>query len=187
MREEAYRRLREAIFYGKLRPGERLVEVDICRTFDVGRTPLREALRQLQMEGFLDVTANKGAVVRKISPDEMESIYDVIALLESYAAREATKRLVSIDAGQELVKIQNQLLLSAESSDDFMEWLDKNYEFHQYFVRHSGNDYLRAAAEDARAKIYRGRFAGINSPGDMKAHFSAHEAIIHAVVNGDTE
>src|SRR5271157_4646870 len=117
MREEAYRRLREAIFYGKLRPGERLVEVDICRTFDVGRTPLREALRQLQMEGFLDVTANKGAVVRKISPDEMESIYDVIALLESYAAREATKRLVSIDAGQELVKIQNQLLLSAESSD----------------------------------------------------------------------
>jgi len=184
MREIAYRKLREAIVYGNLKPGERLVEADLCRTFQTGRTPLREALRQLEVERFLDVVPNKGALVKKTSPNEIESMYDVMALFESFAVRKATERMVTTEEREELQRIQNELI-DAESRNDWMGWLDKNYEFHLFFPRHSGNEYLRASAEDVRAKIYRYRFAGINSPRELKASRKAHKIIFDSVMKGD--
>lgn len=81
-KEEGYQRIRDAITYGQLKPGERLVETKICEMVKIGRTPLREALRQLQMEGYIDVFSNKGAVISKISSWYVEEINNIVAILE---------------------------------------------------------------------------------------------------------
>lgn len=95
--EEAYQKIRDAITYGQLKPGERLVETKICEIFKVGRTPLREALRQLQMEGYIDVFSNKGAVISKISIRDVEEIYNIVAILEGYATEVATGYIRTLD------------------------------------------------------------------------------------------
>ena len=96
-REKAYQEVRDAIAFGDLKPGERLVEEGICKMFKVGRTPLREALRQLQMEGCVDVLPNKGAMVSRISVQDVEDIYSMIAILEGFAVEVAAKNIQSND------------------------------------------------------------------------------------------
>ncbi len=83
-REHAYHQIRNAITYGELKPGERLIENKLCEIFKLGRTPLREALSQLQIEGYLDFVPNKGLTVSRMSIQNVKEIYDVIAVLEGY-------------------------------------------------------------------------------------------------------
>jgi len=89
----AYRRLRQAIVEGRYRPGDRLVEQRICADLDLSRTPVREALRALDADGLVVMTANRGAMVRPIDVDEIEDLYELRARLESYAAHRAVGRV----------------------------------------------------------------------------------------------
>jgi DNA-binding GntR family transcriptional regulator len=90
--EVASELIRDAILYGRLAPGERLKEEQLARELGISRTPVREALLLLQAEGLIESVPNRGAVVRAYSPDELGDMYDLRALLESYAARRAATR-----------------------------------------------------------------------------------------------
>lgn len=83
--------IREAIVDGRLRPGERLKEAALARSFEISRTPVREALRELQREGLVDATPNRGAAVRTYTIDDLHEIYVLRALLEGHAARRAAQ------------------------------------------------------------------------------------------------
>ena len=76
--ESAYNELRDAIVQGVLKQGERIIEKDICERFNLGRTPLREAIRQLQVEGFVEVLPRKGATIKRLSIEDLENIYDLL-------------------------------------------------------------------------------------------------------------
>ena len=78
LREKIYHSIRDEISYGKLSPGEQIFEEAIAKRFNVSRTPLREAIRQLQMERYIRVIPNVGAFVSKISISDIEDIYDLI-------------------------------------------------------------------------------------------------------------
>ena len=89
--ESATNLIREAIVDGQLAPGERLKEADLARTFQISRTPVREALRELRREGLVDTTPNRGAAVRTYTVDDLSEIYALRALLEGHAARRAAQ------------------------------------------------------------------------------------------------
>ena len=74
-----------------MKPGERLIEQTICQDFNVGRSPLRESLRLLQTEGYVDFVPNKGVTIKKISIKQLGDIYDIVSVLEGYAVETATK------------------------------------------------------------------------------------------------
>jgi DNA-binding GntR family transcriptional regulator len=178
-REETYHKIQRAIINGTLSPGERLVEKRICDEFKVGRTPLREVLRQLEAEGYVDVFPNKGAVVRKMSLKEVGDIYDIVALLEGYATEIATRYITSEDK-RKLRNIQNECK-EAGRSKDYRKWLEKNALFHGYFPRLSGKAYLFNQIDSLRSKNYRYRLIAATIPGRMEKHIRAHEEILKAV------
>ncbi len=182
-REETYRKIQLAITNGMLNPGERLVEKRVCEEFKVGRTPLREALRQLEAEGYVDVSPNKGAVVRKMSLKEVGDVYDIVALLEGYATEIATKYITPEDR-KNLRKIQNECK-EAGRSKDYRKWLEKNALFHRYFPRLSGKTYLCNQIDSLRGKNYRYRLFAATIPGRMENHIRAHEEILRAVFKKD--
>ena len=90
IREKAYYLLREAVIDGSLKPGERLVEDSLAAQYNVSRTPLREAIHKLEMEGFLQRLPSRGLVVAELSGKEVEELYQVRGYLEGLAAHEFT-------------------------------------------------------------------------------------------------
>lgn len=81
-------KLRELIASGHFRPGDRLIERDLCETLDVGRTSVREALRQLEAEGLIQTEPHRGPIVTRITPDEAEQLFKVRAMLEGFCGAE---------------------------------------------------------------------------------------------------
>jgi DNA-binding GntR family transcriptional regulator len=184
-REEVYQKIREAVTFGILRPGERIVETKICETFKVGRTPLREALRQLQMEGFVDVLPNKGAIISTVSIRDVDEIYSIVGLLEGYATEMATKLMGPTDK-RELKAIQNDLK-KAGIKKDYRKWLEKNTLFHGYFPNVNGNLHLSKVASSLRDRIFRYRFIAITIPGHIEEYIRAHDEILDAVTRKEAE
>jgi DNA-binding GntR family transcriptional regulator len=88
----AYERIRQAIVEGELRAGQRLIEQRIAAEFGLSRTPVREALRRLESEGLVRIELNRGAVVRAVSGQDVEDLYELRAHLESLAAERAAQR-----------------------------------------------------------------------------------------------
>src|SRR5437867_1687707 len=85
--------IREAIVDGRLEPGQRLKEEELARELGISRTPIREALLMLQAEGLVDAVPNRGAMVRVHTPEDLDDLYQLRALLEGYAARRAALRI----------------------------------------------------------------------------------------------
>ena len=117
LRERIYQEIRDQITYCKLNPGERLVESNLMIQFGASRRPIREALRQLYSEGLLTFEKNKGYTVSKLSLKQVDEIYSIRWLLESYAARltaeKATKKDVVFLDGL------NKKLHQAANKNDF--------------------------------------------------------------------
>ena len=182
-REYAYQKIRNAISYGELKPGERLIEKRLCEIFNLGRTPLREALSQLQIEGYLDFVPRKGLTISRMSVDNVKEIYDVLAALEGYATKIATKYLNEKDM-KELKLIQDHLK-KALNLNDQNKWLDKNELFHDYLVKASRNTFLHTLINTLRSRIYRYRLISIALPDSLDGYFRAHEEILIAISRRD--
>src|SRR5579864_9777932 len=85
--------IREAIIDGRLPPGQRLKEEELAQELGISRTPVREALLILQAEGLVTAVPNRGAVVRTYTESDLVDMYELRALLESFAAHQAAKRI----------------------------------------------------------------------------------------------
>lgn len=190
---EVYQKIRNAITFGELKPGERLVESRICDIFHVGRTPLREALRQLQMEGYVDALSNKGAIVKRVSVRDVEEIYDILAMLEGYATEVATMYIGKAEK-EKLESMQKEMksiykdirndLKKHTLMRSYNEWFEKNASFHSYFVKANGNLHLSEIINSLRDRTFRCRFVAISIPNQIEAYIRAHDEILKAVFKG---
>jgi len=182
-REYAYDNIRDSITYGELRPGERLTEERLCKLFEIGRTPLREALSQLQIEGYLDLIPNKGVTVTKISVSDLKEIYDILAILEGYATELATDNLNAEDKKQ--IGSLHKELKKASAANDYETWTDKNQIFHECLARCSGNNHLYKLILSQRRRIYRYRLITSAIRGSIQDYFQSHEEILDAICKGE--
>lgn len=122
-------KLREKIIRGELHEGEQLRQDAIAAEFQVSRIPVREALRQLEAEGLITIVANRGAVVSALSPDEIQEMFEIRAVLECYVLRQAIPNLKDEDfqKAEEVLKDYEGVV---EADSDVSSWGQWNWQFH---------------------------------------------------------
>jgi DNA-binding GntR family transcriptional regulator len=131
-----YRELKSAITSGQFRPGAVLVQEELCRQFHASRTPVRDALTHLQAEGLVIAMPNKGVLVRDFSPKDVHDIYEIRALLESAAAKDAAGRIPK--ASLEAI-INRASALSAKKHFAFDPVKDLGTDLHRLIIDAAGN------------------------------------------------
>ena len=176
LREKIYLKIRDDITLGKLRPGERLVEERLVKEFKSSRTPIREALRQLESESLIVFERNKGITISSLSIKQVDEIYNLRLLLEGYAARlfaiRATPRqLIS------LKKLQKNLEQAYKASD-LKKWIRHNRLFHNFITNHSGNGNLSITLEMLKRRVYRYSYVGATIPTKLGVYNEQHENIL---------
>ena len=177
--ENIYKKVKNMIVSGVLNPGEKLYEVELAKTLNVSRTPVREAFRQLQMEGYITVFPNKGAFVSKLPPEEINETYSVIILTEGFAAGLAAQNISKPELN-ELKKIQKKLI-SYVSEKKYRDYAEKNTDFHYLITHSSGNKMLTKFTNKLRSHVYRYRLTSVTVPGYLEQYVSHHEKIIDAI------
>ena len=178
VRERIYEAIRDGITYGELLPGERLVENQLAQAYQASRNTIRECLRQLESEGLLTSENHKGYRVSKYSTKQIEEIYNLRWLLESYAAR-LTAENITASRLTPLEKSQKGCAKAAAKSD-LKAWMAHNTAFHQFFYEHCGNDNLKILLDTLKRRIYRYQYIIITIPGHFDDYLRLHEKIIAA-------
>jgi DNA-binding GntR family transcriptional regulator len=133
-------RLRSAIGSGLFKPGQRLIERELCEQVGVGRTSIREALRQLEAEGLVTTIPHRGPIVSTITVGEAEQLYDLRALLEGYAGRECA-RLRDLDIIARLRK-QFEIMGTVAGHEDRSYLLAAKTEFYAALMEGCGNIFV---------------------------------------------
>jgi len=187
VKESIYSDLRKAIIFGKLGPGERLIEIQLSQQYNCSRGPIREALSKLAQEGFVEIFPNRGASVAKISSEEVADYYSLLALLEGKAVEWATPNLNQKDFAL-LDHIQKLLHQSLDKEEDLRMrlWSEHNRSFHQVFWVRCGNRKLRDTVEDIRQQIFRFRYTSL-MVASYNDYYKDHEEIIAAAKAGNAE
>jgi DNA-binding GntR family transcriptional regulator len=166
-----------------LHPGERLVEAKLVKEFKTSRSPIREALRQLESEGFVTSENHKGHKVSKLSIKEVDEIYNMRWLLESYAAsltaNQATKKDVAV------LKKLHEKLKKAAIKHDHEKWLENNSLFHDYLDDHCGNTHLISAIRLLKRRTYRYKYMIVRFSGHYDTAIKHHEKILCACQEND--
>lgn len=158
-------------------------EVSLAKNLDTSRTPIREAFRQLQAEGYISLVSNKGAFVSKLPLEEIAEVYNLLGLLEGYAAELAAQRITAAELDT-LKRLQWKLRGYAEKKN-FREYMEKNDAFHRMISVFSTNNMLVKTISELRARIFRYRLNSVIIPGYMGYYVSDHEKIIEALGNRD--
>jgi len=185
LREKILETIRDAILKGALKPGERVSEPELAERFGISRTPIREAFRQLESEGYLQVIPRKGAVVASLTERDIEEFYAIKSILEGYAARMAAENLVEKDI--ERLEVINEKLHQIANDGDVKTFFRIHNEFHDLFIKAAGNDKLHDLINQLVLKFNRLRLASLSQPGRMEISVQEHKKIIQAFKEHDGE
>jgi DNA-binding GntR family transcriptional regulator len=183
LREKILETIREAILKGTLKPGERVSEPDLAERFGISRTPIREAFRQLESEGYLQVVPRKGAVVASLSERDIEEFYAIKIILEGFAAKMAAENLTVKDI--ERLESINERLQKMADEGDVKKFFRVHNEFHEVFIKAAGNDKLYEMINQLVMKFKRLRLASLSQPGRMDGSVEEHRNMIQAFKNHD--
>ena len=183
LREKILETIRDAILKGTLKPGERVSEPDLAERFGISRTPIREAFRQLESEGYLQVIPRKGAVVASLSERDVEEFYAIKIILEGFAARMAAEKLTDKDI--ERLEVINEKLAQIAEEGDVKTFFRVHNEFHEVFIKAAGNERLYEMINQLVMKFKRLRLASLSQPGRMAISVEEHRNMIKAFKNHD--
>lgn len=185
LREKILETIRDAILRGVLKPGEKVAEPELAERFGISRTPIREAFRQLESEGYLTVIPRKGAVVTALSERDVKEFYAIKAILEGYAARMATKKL----SDKEIDKLEtiNARLQQLADEGDVKNFYRTHNEFHELFIRAADNHKLLELIQQLVMKFNRPRMASLSLPGRMQISVNEHVKLLEAFKNRNGE
>ena len=178
LREKILNTIREAIRTGQLKPNQKIVEQVLAEQFGVSRTPVREALRQLEADGYVKVIPRKGVVVAPLSPLDVKEYYDIKGLLESYAAQMAAENMSDSALGR-LEEINKEMAKMAEQKE-CARYSELCREFHRLFLREGGNLKLVELLSQMEQKFNRLHFSELMLSGRLKAGVEHHKALLDA-------
>lgn len=185
LREKILEMIRDAILKGTMKPGERVSEPDLAERFGISRTPIREAFRQLESEGYLEVIPRKGAVVASLSERDIEEFYAIKILLEGFAAKMAAEKLTEKDIGR--LESINERLKKVAADGDVKSFFRVHNEFHDLFIKAAGNDKLYEMINQLVMRFKRLRLASLSQPGRMEISVEEHRNMIEAFKKRDGE
>ncbi len=179
LRELVLESIRDAIIKGTLKPGERLMEIQLAEELGVSRTPVREALRKLELEGFIVMVPRKGAYVADLSVKDIADVFEIRIALEGLAAALAAERITD----EELELMERSLIEKGEAivAGDLERLVQVDASFHETFYQASRNERLNAIINNLREQIQRFRSASLSYPGRNKKSLDEHHAILEAL------
>ena len=180
-----YQQIRSEILEGALQPGESVTELGLAGECGVSRTPVREALRQLELEGLVELIPNKGAVILGISPEDICDIYEMRAMLEGAAAARAAERATEEDVRQlaEILDLTGFYL----SRQNMAQLKSLDGRFHQMIYEMSGSRMYRKMLCDLHYYVGLTRGASLKTEGRAEQSAEEHRAVLSAIERHDPE
>jgi DNA-binding GntR family transcriptional regulator len=185
LRELVFESLREAIISGALPPSERLMEIQLAEEMGVSRTPVREAIRKLELEGLVVMIPRKGAYVAGMSIKDIVDVFEIRGALEGLAAELASERVTD----EELESMERYLVKISEEieSGDLSMVVETDTDFHTLIYKASRNARLSQIISNLREQIQRFRTTSLSFPGRMKIALEEHRKIVEAISSRDGE
>ncbi len=185
LRGQVFDKIRSDILNGKYKRGEELVESSIGKELGISRTPVREAIRQLELEGLVQLVPNKGAFVTGISEKDVRDIYLIRARLEGLAARMAAKNIAPelLDAMEETVVLSEY----HAKKEHYEQVCEMDSKFHKLLYKASGSRILEHTLTDFHQYVQRVRMASIMKKRRMEKSNDEHDAILTAIREHDEE
>jgi DNA-binding GntR family transcriptional regulator len=185
LREVVAETLREAIVNGILKPGERLMEIQLAEELGVSRTPVREAIRKLELEGFVVMIPRRGTYVADLSIKDINEVFEIRTALDVLAAGLAVERITE----DELEQLERLLVEIGEliEEDDADKIVESDSQFHDILYRASRNDRLVGIINNLREQFTRFRSISIQYPGRMQKSVEEHRRLVEAIASRDTD
>jgi len=181
--EELRLQLADEIIRGALAPGAALDETDIARRFNVSRTPVREALRQLATSGLIDARAHRGAVVARPTLERLTEMFEAMAELEALCAGLAAERMPAAERARlEAIHEELRVLSHAGNPERFHE---VNERFHNAIYAGSQNGYIAEMTLATRVRVQPFRRAQFRNLGRLAKSHAEHERVVVAIMRGD--
>lgn len=183
LRELSLEKMRAAILGGHFKPGERLVERNLCEQLDVSRSIVREVLRHLEAEGLVESIPHQGPVVASLSAEQAAQIYEIRALLEGRAARLFAER--ASDAALKQLVVLNAGIQQAFQAHDFTAVVERTTAFYEALFAGAGLSMAWDIVRSLNARINRLRLMTIASTGRQKEVAAEMEKILKALRKRD--
>lgn len=173
--------LRAAIQSGKLKPGARLMEIQLAEELGVSRTPIREAIRELEADGYVVMIPRRGAYVADISLKDIAQVFEIRSALEELAAGLAAERITE----DELEELERLLLEIRDSIDrqDMEGIIEADVQFHQILYEASRNTRLIEIINNLRDQVLRFRSVSLHYPGRLEATWQEHRDLVEAIAD----
>ena len=178
LRDVVFNTLRQAILKGELKPGERLMEIQLANKLGVSRTPVREAIRKLELEGLVLMIPRKGAEVAEITRQDMEDVLEVRTALE--ACDHITDAQLS-----ELKKASNEFKKALLEGKDLVTCADADMHFHDVILSATNNRRLIQMLNNLSEQMYRYRMEYLKDERTHKTLIEEHDAIRRALKKHD--
>jgi len=171
--------LEDAMSKGDLLPGEAIDEVALARDFAVSRTPVREALIQLQAQGWVSTLPRGGPIVAKMNLQQLLSLWELLAELEAVAMRLACERMSDEDIAALVAVHERSRAVVAQ--EDLGGWQALNLEFHELIYQGSRNPFLRQEVLRIRFRTGVYRRHAFGALGRLHASFEQHQSVVQAL------
>ena len=193
LRDVVFNTLRQAILRGELKPGERLMEIQLANKLGVSRTPVREALRQLELEGLVTIIPNKGAYVTGISLKDVHDIYMIRSMLEGLCARWATRYITE----EQIEELEEVILLSEfhlkrksadkKGAEKAQQVSELDGKFHKVLYHASNSRILEHVLSDFHKYVKMARTMSVEEEHRAERSIGEHRAILEAIKARDEE
>jgi len=182
--QDAQEEIRQAIVSGKLRPNQRLVESELARELEMSRTPVREAVKLLEMQGYVTKLPSGGVIVTDHSPSQIRNLCEVREALETMAMKLACQRAT----GEQLERAEAYHNRSIEviQRREVDEFIRLNIDFHSELYAACGNEQLLSLIETFRDQVFDRRIVRAFTKSDWRAMATHHARFLEAVRKRDT-
>ena len=179
LRDVVFATLRQAILRGELKPGERLMEIHLANRLGVSRTPIREAIRKLELEGLVIMIPRRGAEVAKITEKSLKDVLEVRRALDALSVELACVRITR-DAIEELREAMEECG-EAMKTGDAAVIAKADVRFHDIIIAAAGNERLTSLINNLAEQMYRYRFEYIKDATNHDKIMEEHRAIYESI------
>lgn len=183
LRDLVFKKLRRAILLEELKAGERLTEIHLADKLGVSRTPIREAIRKLEMEGLVVMVPRRGAVVAGINEKNLKDVLEVRRVLDMLSAELACGRIN--EAEKEALHEACEAFEEAVRGEDLREIAQKDVELHSIIIKATGNLTLQQMIDNLAEQMYRYRVKYLKDDSQYAVLSKEHQAIYESIVRGD--
>lgn len=179
LHDEVVLQLRALILDGELAAGQKVPEVQLCERFGVSRTPLREALKVLAADNLVQLLPNRGAIVSRITREEIDELFPIMGALEALAGELACANLRQKDL--DVVRRLHDSMLVHYKNDDWPAYARINRAIHEKIFEMADNSALTSLYQQLMMRIRNVRFTAKSSPEGWRGAVQDHEDMVKAL------